>query len=75
MKLIDKLHAKWSRAEDDLILHWPGGSQTKCDGGYLAYTLEPILEELERRGYDKTTIRFSIEPQIGNHRFTSQQED
>lgn len=75
MRAIDKLRARWCRKDDDLRVMWPGGVLTSSDGCYLAYKLEPIIEELERRGYDKTTFRFSIEPMQGNTRFTSQVED
>ena len=66
------MHAKWSGREDDSIVHYPLGQQTRADGGYLLHALGPVLEELERRGYDKRTFRFSIEPQAGNGRFASQ---
>jgi len=61
------LRAYWSKKENDLV-YW---SPRKADGhllhGVLYYkstlpTLEiPLLEELEKRGYDLTTIRFSIQ--------------
>lgn len=73
MKKIDKLRAYWSKREDDIMFHWPGGTATKCDGHYLCRVFtKDVLDELKNRGYDLTTIRFSIEPQKGNQRFTSQ---
>lgn len=71
----DKLRATWSKRENDLMLHFPQGSQTKCDGGYLSDALTPVLDELKRRGYDPKTVRFSIEPMAGNVRFASQREE
>ena len=58
------------------MLHFPLGSQTVCDGGYLSGIFSPqVIEELERRGYDKTTLKFSIEPKTGNDRFASQRDE
>lgn len=63
LREIDRLRVRWrGKADDgDLQVHFPLGSQTKSDGGYLVCALVSIVEELERRGYDKTTIKFSIE--------------
>jgi hypothetical protein len=58
------------------MFYSPLGMQTVCDARYLndmVFTKE-VLEELERRGYDTTTIKFSIEPQKGNERFASQRK-
>lgn len=75
MQAKDKLRATWSKREDDLMLHYPLGSQTKSDGGMLADRLGLLLDELKRRGYDPTTVRFSIEPMAGNERFASQRQE
>ena len=68
----DKLRVTWSKREDDLMFHYPLGVQTKCDGGYMSGVFASLASELEKRGYDTTTIRFSIEPMAGNRRFASQ---
>lgn len=75
MKAIDKLRVYWWKKERDVAFHWPGGIQTKCDAHYLSgiFTKE-FQEEMERRGYDITTLRFEICPMKGNQRFTSQKE-
>ena len=57
------------------MLHFPLGTQTKCDGGFLSECLGPIVDELRKRGYDPTTVRFSIEPMAGNDRFASQRKE
>lgn len=72
MKAVAKLRARWSKRERDILAQYPAGSQTKSDGGYLCHILKPTLAELERRGYDITTFRFSIAPSQGNARFDSQ---
>ena len=56
------------------MLHYPMGKQTNSDAHYLSYKLGEIMDELDKRGYDKTTLKFSIEPQAGNERFCSQKE-
>lgn len=71
-KETDKLRAYWSKKEGDLMLFHPLGINTKSDAHYLSVLLEEVPEELERRGYDKTTFRLSISPKIGNERFASQ---
>jgi hypothetical protein len=62
------LSAQWSKKEKDMMFHYP----SKPDGHYLYSALscprynydgkpEPsIIDELEVRGYDVTTLRFSV---------------
>lgn len=74
MKRIDKLLAYWSKKEKDIMLHWPGGISTKSDAHWLSGIFnKEFTEELERRGYNISTIKFSIEPSKDNKKFTSQQ--
>lgn len=73
MKAKDKLRATWCKKEKTMLFHIPAGFQTKCDGGYLSGILtDDVARELERRGYDIGTLKFSIEPQKGNKDFDSQ---
>lgn len=73
MKLNDKLHAYWSKRENDLVLYHPLGVQTTSDARILANHLsKELTDKLDRRGYDIRTIRFSIEPKAGEQRFASQ---
>lgn len=73
MKTTDKLRAWWSRKDGDVMLYHPLGSQTKTDAGWLSGIInKAFTEELDRRGYDLSTLRFSIEPKKGNERFASQ---
>lgn len=72
----DKLHAYWSKRERDVILYSPLGQQTTCDGAFLAGVFnKAFTDELERRGYDVSTLRFSIAPKQGNERFASQRQN
>lgn len=73
MKAKDKLRAYWSKRENDLMLYYPAGEQTKCDGRVVNEALsKEFTDELARRGYDLNTLRFSIAPKKGNQRFQSQ---
>ena len=68
-----QLIAKWGRPDSgeppDLVYAWGGDGAASADGRILAAALEnsPVFEErglraeLERRGYDITTLRFSVE--------------
>lgn len=51
------LRAYWSKRESDLVFDYP----SRLDGRllYSVFTKE-FTDELERRGYDVTTLRFSI---------------
>jgi len=76
MRAKEKLRAVWSKREDAVLFSYPLGSQTKSDGMFLAGLLTDVIaRELEERGYDKTTLKFSIEPKKGNQRFASQRGD
>jgi hypothetical protein len=48
----------------------PGDNSFEKDNEQQSY-----LDELDSRGYDITTIKFSIEPKKGNVDFVSQRED
>lgn len=73
LKKNDKLHAYWSKRERDLMVNYPLGEQTGTDARVLAECLNKVMtDELDGRGYDVTTLRFSIEPKAGNKRFASQ---
>lgn len=73
MKAADKLRATWGKRQRDVMLHFPLGMQTRCDGHWLSGIFnKEFTEELERRGYDVSTMKFSVEPQTGNERFASE---
>lgn len=68
----EKLTLKWSKKNKDLICHFPNG----CDGSLVFYTFtsdrfhplplptgewtDSFVKELKSRGYDITTLKFSI---------------
>ena len=76
MKATEKLRVTWCKKERSLLFHYPLGTQTKCDAGFLSgHITDDLVEELDKRGYDKTTLCFSIEPKQGNTDFASQREN
>lgn len=76
MKLADKLRVVWSKRERDLMIHFPLGYGTKSDGHVMAGIFsEDVTRDLDERGYDVTTLKFSIEPKKGEQRFASQRSN
>lgn len=73
MKAKDKLRVSWDRKENCLTYYCPLGFQTKCDASYMSGIItDEVAQELYNRGYDITTLKFSIEPIKGNTSFASQ---
>jgi hypothetical protein len=73
MKARHKLRAYYSKKERDVILDFPPGSCTKSDGHWLAGVFNTAFtDELARRGYDVTTMRFSVEPRAGHDKFAAE---
>ena len=59
------LAMNWSRTEGGLTIRLPGAPVE--DGQLVAATLGPgFLGELQRRGYDLATLRFSVRKVKGN---------
>lgn len=53
----NSLRADWSKRERDLMIRYPN----RPDGHWLSGLLsQQVLDELRERGYDPTTIRFSV---------------
>lgn len=76
------LKINWSKKEKAVMYHHPSGNQTATDSQYLhqklgmptykAHCFDPepsFLAELEERGYDLTTIIFSICKKEGHKRW------
>ena len=69
----DKLRFYFGRDPEDrhtydFIVDWPMMQMGKADASYLLSHVftEEVREELARRGYDLTTIKFSIAPKLEN---------
>ena len=72
----DCLRAYWSKRERDLMLFHPLGQATSCDAHWLSGVFgKQFTDELSSRGYDVTTLRFSVEPKRGEQRFASQRSN
>lgn len=73
MKQREKLRATWCKSESDIMLHYPSGTGTRTDGAYLSMVFDSqFVSQMKQRGYDITTMKFSIEPTTGNERFESE---
>ena len=70
----DKFRARWNIKDRDVVCFCPKGSNTFCDAGYFVGNILDFDKciELERRGYDLSTLKFEISPQKGNNKFCSQ---
>jgi hypothetical protein len=51
---------RYSKKENDFVIHWTKDHQ--CNAGFILDVItEPyFLDELQNRGYDVDTLRFSI---------------
>ena len=64
-----RIRLRWSKKEQDVEVAWDAQANGKPNAGMVLthFTWTPTLheltfvKELERRGYDLTTLRFSIE--------------
>lgn len=67
-----QLKVGWSKQEQDIVFAWGGQGADKSDAGLLNVMLtstpkcfdKSIQDELIARGYDITTIRFSIQKKV-----------
>lgn len=69
----DKLRVYWGHDEYDkynydLVVSWPMMLAGSCDGSWIFSHIftEENRKELERRGWDITTLKFSIAPKLVN---------
>lgn len=70
MKKTDKLAVWWSKREKDYLINSPAGFGTNSDAHWLSGFFNKEFEnELKQRGYDPTTLKFSIEPAAGEMKF------
>lgn len=56
-----RIRVYWGKKENDLMVAWDEGASRQTSK-YLISQVFPkeVLQELDRRGYDTTTIRFQI---------------
>ena len=67
----NKLRARYSKREKDILITYPKGILTKSDGHYLAGKVfsDEFVEEIKSRGYDITTLKFEIKVDENGNRF------
>jgi hypothetical protein len=66
----NKLRVRWNKFEKDLWMTYPIGIQTKCDANYMCCIFNrEFIEEIKKRGYDITTLKFEITVDEKNERF------
>lgn len=54
------VRVKYSKREHDLVVDWDSETSKANPGYIIGIFTNEIVQELERRGYDTTTLRFSI---------------
>lgn len=70
----DKLRAEWKYDKEentyDLVVDYPLGVQTNTDAGYLLSHVftQNFINEIQKRGYDISTMKFEISPKIPTSR-------
>lgn len=71
MKKEDKLRVYWNKKEKDLEFWYPYGINSKQDGAYLCFEVfnKKFIEEIEKRGYDITSLKFEICPKLPNETY------
>ena len=68
-----RIRLRWSKKEQDVVVCWDAQENGQPNAGMVMthFTWTPTLhelpfvKELERRGYDLTTLKFSIERKAG----------
>lgn len=69
----DKLRVYWgyeeyNRTYKDLVITWPMMRMGSCDASWIFSEVftEEVRKEFEKRGWDITTLKFSIAPKLVN---------
>jgi hypothetical protein len=67
-----ELKIRWSKTEQDLLIAFP----RSCDGHWIAGVFNrEFTQELQERGYDITTLRFSVKRKSQDNRPTESQQE
>ena len=56
----DGVKVWWSKREHDLMVDWDREPTAANPRYIISLFPQDVLDELDRRGYDKTTLKFSI---------------
>lgn len=59
----DRLVYRWNKKENDFVIHYPSKPDGHLLHGFFAghCDAKEFIRELEARGYDLTTLVFSVE--------------
>lgn len=55
-----KIWVYWSKREKDFMVNWDDGCTIPSARYVVSHFTKEFIEELQSRGYDTTTLRFSI---------------
>lgn len=55
-----RIRVYWSKVEHDIMVNWDAGCSRSSANYVLCHFMEPFTKELEKRGYDLSTLRFQI---------------
>jgi len=55
-----RIWINWSKRERDLMVHWDKESSKANPGYIIGLFPKEVQQELDRRGFDITTLKFSI---------------
>lgn len=57
----EQLRVYWSKRERDVMIYFPLGTCTSSDGHWISGVFDKAFtDELTKRGYDVSTLRFSV---------------
>ena len=61
-------HDKYDKYNEDLVVSWPMMRMGSCDGSWIFSNVftDEVKAEFEKRGWDITTLKFSIAPKLVN---------
>ena len=67
----NKLRARYSKRERDIVVTYPKGRGTVCDCNYLFSDIftDDFVKDMESRGYDIKTLKFEITVDVKGERF------
>ena len=70
----DMLDVCWNKSDEELECFYPEGKDTRNDAEYILFEIFKTSKcnELKKRGYDLSTLKFSIAPRKGNKKFKSE---
>lgn len=59
-ELTPRIRVYWSKTEKDLMVNWDAGCSSSTANYIICNFTKSFIDELEKRGYDVSTLRFQI---------------